>query len=313
MFTPQQGHVDQALTNVSVMYRNNEFVAEKVFQPLPVEKQTNKYYVYGLDNLRVDNDNRRPAAYAREMAWNLSTNPFFCDGHALMSWVPDESRENVDAAINLDVDTTAQLTDKIFLNREAALVAALTAAMSPTDLSASAYVNAWDTDTADPVKAIDKAKETVATAIGKRPNKMVMSRPVFRGFRNNALVKARVGGALNGIDASLITVQQAAALLEVDELIVADAIQVTSKEGQTIASSFVWGKNALLYYAPPSPGLRTVALGYQFTWNTGRLGSLVYRGRNDRRHSDWIEVMRYYDERIVSASAGVMWSNCTQF
>jgi hypothetical protein len=312
LFTPQQGHVDTALTDVSVMYRNADFVAEEIFPPLPVEKQSNKYFVYGLDNLRADDDTRRPGALSNEITWNLSTNPYFADGHGLMSWVPDESRENADAALNLDIDTTTQLTDKIFLAREVNLEAALEAAMSPTDLSASSYANAWDTTTVDPIAAIDAAKETIMKAIGKKPNRMLLSRPVFRAIRNNPLVKARVSGALSGVDASLITPAQLATLLEVDKLVIGDAINVTSKEGQTTTAGFVWKKDALLYYKPPSPGLRTVALGYQFTWQTGRLGSLVFRGRHDRRHSDWIEVMRYYDERIVSATAGVMWINANQ-
>ena len=291
------------------MYQNNEFVAEKVFQPLPVDKQSNKYYVYGKDNLRVDDDERRPGAQSNEITWNLSTVPYFADGHGLMSYIPDESRDNADAALDLDTDETVQLTEKIFLNREASLVAQLVAGMSPTDLSANAYAASWDKDTVDPIKVIDAAKETVILGCGKKPNVALMSRPVFRGVRNNLLVKNRVGGALNGVDSSLITKQQLATLLEVDELIVADAIKLTSAEGQTDVADYVWGKSALLFYRPPSPGKRTVALGYQMTWNTGRLGSLVYRGRSDKRHSDWIEVMRYYDEKIVSAGAGVMWTN----
>ena len=291
------------------MYQNNEFVADKVFPPLPVDKQSNKYYTYGKDNLRADDDTRRPAAQSNEIAWNLSNGTYFADGHGLMSYVPDESRENADAALDLDTDTTTQLTEKIFLNREVALEAILAAGMSPTDLSASTYAAAWDKDTVDPIKVIDSAKETVMTACGKRPNVMLMSRPVFRGVRNNLLVKNRVSGALGGVDKSLITKEQLAVLLEVDEVIVAEAIKLSNAEGQTDAGAFVWAKDALLFYRPPSPGKRTVALGYQMTWNTGRLGSLVFRGRSDKRHADWIEVMRYYDEKIVAAGAGVMWTN----
>lgn len=312
MFTPQQGHVDTTLTNVSVMYRNAEFVADKVFLPLPVDKQSNKYFVYGLDNLRSSIDSRRPGGLSRQINWSLSTAPYFADGHALHDWIPDESRENADAALDLDTDTTIALTDKLFLNREVALEAALVAAMSPTDLSGTGYANAWDTVTIDPVLAIDKAKETVAKATGKKPNVMLMSRPVFRAVRNNPLVKARVSGALQGVDRSLITVQQMAALLEVDELIIGDGINVTSKEGQTVTAGYIWNKDALLFYRPPSPGLRTIALGYQFTWNTGRMGSLVYRDRSNKRHADWIEVMRYYALQTVAAAAGVMWTNATQ-
>jgi sulfide:quinone oxidoreductase len=35
----------------------------------------------------------------------------------------------------------------------------------------------------------------VATAVGQKPNSLLLSRPVFRGLRNNALVKQRISGA----------------------------------------------------------------------------------------------------------------------
>jgi hypothetical protein len=297
-------HVDQALTNVSLMYRNAAMVADQVFPPLPVDKQSNKYYVYGMDNLRPDDDERRPGGLANEIDWNVSANPYYCDGHALSQVIPDEWRENADQALNLDTDTTIQLTDKILLNREVAL-AAVIAGLTPHAQTAAR----WDVDTTDPVKVIDAAKEVVAAGIGLLPNSLLLPRPVFRGIRNNLLVKNRISGAQN-FDASRITAQQLAAVLEVDNLIVADAIKVTSAEGQTVTTEYVWGKTALLFYRPPAPGLRTMALGYQFTWNTGRLGSLIYTGRADKRHADWIEAMKYYDLRTTAAGAGYYFTDC---
>jgi hypothetical protein len=297
---------EQALTNVSVMYRNADFVAEQVMPIVPVNKQSGKYFVYGLDNLRAQEDARRPGTMSNEIAWSLSKDTYFCDGHALHQYIPDEWRETADAAIDLDTDTTIQLTDKIFLNREIALVAALAAAMTP----ASQATQYWDDDDVDPVMILDEYKETVALAIGRKPNSLVLSRPVFRGLRNNYNVKRRISGAPS-LDASLITQQQLANVLEIDNLIVAESVKVTTAEGiAPTAASYVWGDYGLLFFRPPSPGLRTVSLGYHYTWNTGRLGSLVYKDRAPKRHSDWIEVMRYFDQKVVAAAAGVLCSNC---
>jgi hypothetical protein len=305
-------HIDSALTDVSVMYQNAEFVADKLFVPLPpVDKRSNKYFTYGLDNLRADIDTRAPGSEADEITWNLSTDQYYADGHALSQVIPDEWREDADAAIDLDVDTTTQLTEKIMLRKEVNAVTRITTDLTPVDLSASTYANAFDTDAADPAKLIDTGKETVQKKIGKKPNKLLLSRPVFRGLRNNLLIKNRISGAAS-LDASLITPKMLAAVLEVDEVIVAEAIKNTAAEGQTDSGSYVWGKYALLYYAPPSPGLRTVSLGYQFRWQRGRLGSLVYRFRLESRHSDKIEVMQYYDLKTVAAGAGILWSNATQ-
>jgi hypothetical protein len=314
MLSPQQGHIDVGLTNISVMYRPAGFVADQVFQMLPSQKQSDKYWAYGLDNLRATDDERRPAALSNQLEMTLApAGPYYCDGHALHDWVPDETAAGVDAPIDPQIDATMALTDVITLNKEIALVNLLSSGMTPIDLSASTYANAWDNSTGiDPITQIDKAKETIQLLTGKKPNKLLLSRPVWRGTRNNPTVKGRVSGALEGIDKTLITAAQFAATCELDEVIIGEAINVTSKPGQAVTSSYVWGKYALLFYQPPSPGLRTIALGYEFRWMAGQLGSVVYTDHSTRRHATWIEAHQYYAQQMIVPAAGVLWSNTTQ-
>jgi hypothetical protein len=297
-------HVDSALTNVSVRYRNAAFIADRVFPEVTVDKQSNKYPVYGKENLRADDDLRRPGTESNEIEWSLSHDPYYCDGHALNSVIPDEHRGNADGAIDLDMDTTENLTDKILLSREVNLVAALAAGATTVDLAAIK----WDNDANDPVKKVDLERETIAKACGLAPNVLVVSRPVFRGMRNNALVKGRITGAAELRNAS-VSAQQLADLMDLQEVIIADAVKLTSNEGQADVLDYVWGKYALLFYRPPSPGLRTISLGYNFMWKTGNLGSLVYRGRLEKRHADYIEVMKYYDQKVVAVGAGILFAN----
>ncbi len=314
MISPQRGHIDVGLTNVSVRYAPAQFVAGQVFPMLPSLKQSDKYWTMGIDNLRSIDDERRPAALSNQMEQDVTAaGPYFCDGHALHDWVSDETADGVDAPLDPQIDSTQALTDVIMLNKEVNLVAALVAGMTPIDLSASTYANAWDNATGtDPITQIDKAKETIQLATGQMPNCLLMSRPVWRGMRNNPQVKSRVSGALEGIDKTMITADQFAATCEVDNVIIAPAINVTSKRGQATTSAYVWGKYALLFYRPPSPGLRTIALGYEFRWMVGQLGSAVYTDYSKRRHATWIEAHQYYAQQMIVPAAGVLWSNTTQ-
>ena len=59
-------HVDQALTEVSVAYRNTQYVADSVFPVVPVSKQSNKYFIYSKDNFRTLDDARRPGEIMRQ-------------------------------------------------------------------------------------------------------------------------------------------------------------------------------------------------------------------------------------------------------
>ena len=49
-------HVDQALTSVSIAYRNAQFVSDQIFPVAPVTKQSNKYFIYSKDHRMLSTD-----------------------------------------------------------------------------------------------------------------------------------------------------------------------------------------------------------------------------------------------------------------
>lgn len=305
-------HIDQALTNVSVGYSNGEYVAERVAPVVPVTEQSGKYWKHGLEAFTVRNDLRAPGDEARESRWTLSTDTFFCDGHALKDYVPREKRVNADPQLDLLTDSTEILTDQILLNQEVNLVAALAAGMTPVAQTSTP----WDNDTYDPVEIIEAQMLVIAKAIGKKPNQLTLSAPVFSAIRNNSNVKGRITGAAN-LQSAVVTSAQLAALLEIDDVIVARAIKNAANEAQTASMAWVWGEYALLQYRPPSPGRKTVSLAYTFHWSNAFQGAegqsvgsqfvdLYYvRGRK----SDAVEVHKYYDEKIIDANAGILFSD----
>ena len=44
--TTQQTHIDNALTNISVGYRNANYIADRIFPAVPVQYITNKYFLF---------------------------------------------------------------------------------------------------------------------------------------------------------------------------------------------------------------------------------------------------------------------------
>ncbi len=298
-------HVDQALSNLSLAYTGDgEFVADQVFLDLPVDKKTNKYYVYGQENFRADDDIVAPAAEADEMNWTLSTDSYFCEAHAKSSVIPYEEDENQDDVLDVETDTTIMLTEQILRRKEVNAVSAVTAGLTAVDLTGAGV----DLDATDPVAVVDAAKLTIRKKTGKRANRLLLPEPVLIALRNNAKVKSRVSGAQN-LGASAITIEQLAVVMGVEKIVEANAIKATTKEGQAQSNDYIWGKNMLLYYAPPAAGPRTVSLGYSMNWVKGKLAAPVYRFLLETRHALKIEARRYYDTKVVAAGAGVLWSN----
>lgn len=314
----QRARVDGLLTNLSVKYANGIYVAERCYPALPVDAQSDKYPVYGRQNYVAIDDQRSPGALAREASWSWSEDTYFCEGHALKDYVPRERQNEQNPAFDLIQDTTVYLTDRILLNQEINLVTKLAATLTGTSLAAQT-ATPWDNDANDPVAIVRAQGDVIGKRIGMMPNRFCISQPVWTAIRNNAKVKALITGAQSA-DAANITAQQFAALIGVDQVLIATAVKNTANEGQATESmNWVWGETACLFYCPPAPGRRTVALGYTFHWRGALQGiaggseqgaQFVKRYYWEPNTADVVEVHKYYDQKTVSALAGVLFTDC---
>ncbi|MCL5271153.1 MAG: hypothetical protein M1457_11550, partial [bacterium] len=66
-------HIDAALTNLSVGYRNPAFIADLLAPVVPVRKQSDKYFIHDAarEAFRASNDRRAPGAEASEVDFTL--------------------------------------------------------------------------------------------------------------------------------------------------------------------------------------------------------------------------------------------------
>lgn len=309
-------HFDQALTNLSVAYRNQALMADRVFPAVGVDKQSDKYFVHGKQNFDVRDDRRSAGSEARESRWALSDDSFFCEGHALKDYVARETQANQDIPLDLLADTTEVLTDQILLNREDALVTALVAGMTGASVVDLAAVK-WDADANNPIKKVRAEKENVAKRVGVMPNVLLLSQPVFTAVRQNSTVVNLITGAQSA-EQALVSAAQLAGLLELDEVLVAAGVKNTANPLQAASLDWIWGKRALLFYRPPNPGRKTLSLGYTFRWNRalqamgvagGAGGQGVERYYWQPRKADVVEVHDYYDLKIVDKDVGALFIN----
>ncbi len=299
-------HVDQALTNVSIAYRNAQFVADQIFPGIPVTKQSNKYFIYSKDRFRIVDDARRPGARANEIEWTLSSDTYFCEGHALAQALPDELRANADQALDVDVDTTETLTDLLYLQREILVASKATDTSVITQSTTLSGTSQWsDFTNSDPIAAVEAEKAAIQKQIGQPPNSMLVSYPVYLELRQHPKILDRFKYA----QVSILEPDHLRSAFSVDNFFIGGALKNLAKEGDPDNFDYVWGKNALLFYKPPAAGRRTVSLGYQFTWLFGANtdGFLVKRYRDESRTADVVEVQLYYDAKVVAPQAAYLW------
>jgi len=314
-------HIDAALTNLSVMYSNAENIMRKIFLPFPSMHKSDLVYKYGSEIFLSEDDARAAGAEAKSTAsWSVSTLGFACGGHALKDRVPRDTDNNADPALNLMADTTTILTAKGSLNEEVAGVAKLVAMMTGAQVADQAGT-AWNLPDFDPYKYLRTQIDVITLASGRAPNTLALSAPVWTAIRVNPNVVGLITGAPQLPNAK-ITLAQFAELLELDEVLVGRAVYNTVPGATKI---FVWGQKALLFYRPPNPGLRTLALGYTPVWINalaavsglekvpgmeGQGDQFVQQYFWEPEVSDYVVVHRYYDQMSVAAECGLLMTGC---
>ncbi len=96
--SPLQGHIDVALSNFAVKFRNPAYVSDQVFTRVPVQRQSDKYWRFGKEQLQaLIDDLRAPGAAAQRVTQTLSAETYFAEDHALERLITDEERANFDA------------------------------------------------------------------------------------------------------------------------------------------------------------------------------------------------------------------------
>lgn len=308
-------HVDKPLTNIAVAFTQNPemFISDRVFQILPVVKQSDKYFTIPRGNwYRDEMKKRAPGALSQERTHTVSTDSYVADVWALHENLADETLQNYDSPLQAEREMTEGLTLAGMIRKEVAWAADFfTTSVWTSDLTG---VNSgptgdqflqWDDDASTPIEDLRWGMRRVHERTGYRPNVLTLGREVFDQLLDHPDIVGRLDrGQTRG--PAIVQRDSLAALLELDEVLVMDSVRNTATEGATDSFSFIGGKSALLSYRPPSPGLYVPAAGYTFSWTgfVGAGGLQIRRVRDDKRQSLMIELQMAWDQKQVSADLG---------
>lgn len=293
-----QIHVDTLLSNLSIKYRNQNYIALDVFPEVQVKKSSDLYRVYNR-NFRIPQTKRAAKAEAREHTFEVSSASYVLERHALKDFVSDTEADNYDLA-DLRAEVTEELSDVILRRLEKSVLDLMTSTSWSQNLSLSA-AQAWNATTGssspDPVAHFDTGTTTVVNNSGQKPNNVVMGLATWFAFKNNFQILDRIKYTSREISEGI-----AAALIGVDNINVARMSIDTADLGAADSVSAMMNNHALLYYKPSSPGPLKVSAGYTFR----RSVPMTKRWRVEEREADAIEVNMEYLPKVVASLAGFL-------
>lgn len=313
MPTPSDVHIDAALNNLSLAFMQSaeNFVAGRVFPNVPVDKQSDKYFTFDRSYwFRDEMKKRGDGTESHGAGFSISNDSYSADVWSLHKDLGRQTLGNADAGLDLDNAAVSFLATQKMIRQEKQFATDFFASSKwTTDYTPGTL---WSDGASDPIGDVETAKETVLKSTGMMPNKLVLGYPVWKALRQHPDLVARVDRGQTSGNAR-VSLETAAAIFEVDEVLVTKAIENTANEGATASYDFIGGKHALVCHTPSAPGLLVPAAGYTFSW-TGMpgatvLGTTVKRWWSDDRSAWRYEIDAAFDMKIVSADLGYFFAS----
>jgi len=312
--TINQVHVNGPLTNISVAYMQNadNFIANKVFPVVPVDKKSDVYYVFTKNDwLRDEAELRAPSTESAGSGYNVGTQTYNCDVFAIHKDVSDMIRANSDSVLADDRPATEFVTQRLLLRQEVQLVTDFfKTGVWGTDKTGGSDFAQWDDyTTSDPPEDVDAGKQAILSVTGREANTLVLGYPLYRRLVRHPLIREQIKyTSAENINEALL-----AKILDVERVLVSKAVKATNVEGETAAYDFVFGKSAWLGHVAKSPGLLTPSAGYTMAWkgvSTGMGKTIgVKKFRMDWIESDRIEGQIAFDNQLVGADLGYFFAS----
>lgn len=312
-------HVNAPLTNISVAYIQSQadFIADKVFPVVPVDKQSDIYWVYTKNDwFRDEAQQRAPGTESAGGGYSLdSTNTYYCKVYGFHKDVADQVRANADAALDVDRDATMFVTQRLMIRREKQwhdqYFAASKGWKDYTGVAGVPTANQFkqwsDFANSDPVNDVKVGRLYIKSITGFKPNTLVLQEEVFETLKLHPDIIDRY----KYVNSNVITAEMLAKLFEVDRILVSGGVYATNNEGAAGAYSWIALKGALLCYSAPNPGLLTPSAGYTFAWK-GLSGmgysTAIKNFRMEHLESDRIEGQSAFDCKLVAGDLGAFFA-----
>lgn len=313
--TARDLHVDQALTNLSIAYRNSTYIADQMFPIVPVKKQSDivpkynqSYWFRDLARLRVGGQKSEGSGFTVDV-----TKHYFCPRYSFRFEIPDEVRDNADDPFNMDRDGAVFVTDKMQMRREVNFASAFftTSKWAQVNVAANGdptggtdFTKWSDYGASQPLVDVAGYQDQIEGLIAREPNVFAIGKQAYVQLKWHPDLIDTIKYTQKG----QLTPDLIAGLFEIPKFLIGRGIYTTSIEGtaeSSVTYSRIWGKAALALYVPDGPSLLTPSAGYTFVWT--RVASAVQyikRMRDEEREVDILEGNSYFDQEQIVTNAG---------
>jgi hypothetical protein len=294
---PRDTFVNPLLTNISVAYSNEDYIAGKLFPTVEVDKETGLYFVVDKENLRAPADARRSEfGRANRVSNTLTQAAYALEEKSLEAPISDRVMRQYDDPFNPKANATKLVKDKLLLDKEkdlAATIAASTVSGNNLDTSAS-----WATAATDILAQIRTGRTFIQKSTGKKANTVLLSKDSYDAIMKNTAFIAAVQYTSFPSESQLRA--KLAEWFDVERVLVGEAVENTAKEGQTDVLDYIWKDLAVVAYVAPNPALETPSAGYELKLKGAEFVDEWYE---QEIKTTFVRNNDFYDNKVVDKTA----------
>jgi len=317
------------LPNLSLAYQNESagYVGDSIFPIISgLNKEAKIYRNSRADAFRFEAGTRAPggsAPIAETRADSVNIDP---QNYSIGQKIPDELRDQASAPGNFklqpEVEAVEYMMDQLSMSREKEVSNIIhTTDWSGNGVGGLDAEGNWGNSTeASDTMVVDLAdgESKIVSETGKRPNTLFIDFPAWQKIKVSPFWLNKLN---NTQFAGNITPQAIANTLNY-EIIIGWSVENTAQESTDIdnmTSKYIMSSsvannlkgNAMLFYKPSTPGLRTLSAGYQYRLRNSRSGQdiLMTKWRDDEHHSDRLDAQQEFDISVMCAQCAVLWKD----
>lgn len=292
--------VDPELTTIAMAYRNRLMVADSVLPIVPVGKREFKYTEFTKeDRFTVPETQVGRKSRPNQVEFGASEATASVTDYGLDDPIPQDDIDNAAPRFNPITQAVESIQDLLALGRE---IRTANLVMNDSNYSLKNAVDlAWSDSSADVIGDIHAAQDAVLMPV----NIMTMSKKDWRLLSTHPQIVKAIHR--NSGDTGIVTRQQVAELLELEEIIVGEAMVNTAKKGQTASFARAWGSGKVALHHRADNIKATGSITFGFTAEYGERVSGQWEDKNiGLRGGQMVRSGLSVAELIVAADCGYM-------
>ncbi len=299
--------ISKALTNVSVRYKNDSFIANDILRDVMVVNKSDQYYVYSND-FRIEETRRANKAPSGQVTWTNSLSSYSLDVHSLHDIITEQDIRNTETPLQAEADSTEYITEKIQLRMEKDAADLLFTTTSFSNNTTIATATTWkNTTTSAPIQNVLSATAKIKASGGGTPNEAATNLNVIHALKENANIYERI----QYVERAILTPMLLASLFDLSKIHVGDAVYNANKEGQAQSLTNLWGDDFLMGNFAKRPGLKTRTTAAMLRWSLYKKPWQVKRWRDEDRDGTKIEVTTGYVPKLIATASGYLFKAVT--